>query len=287
VDWDGEIRMNPASPYAMAKVIEKRHHFDIAFACDTDHDRHGIVSPKAGLLSPNHYLCIAIDFLFQNRSAWSKEAGIGKTVVTTQMIDRLAKKLNRPVDEVPVGFKWFVDGLLDSTLSFCGEQSAGAAFSRFDGKVWTTDKDGIISALLSAEMTASLKTDISTLYQHFEDEFGKIYFQQRNSKATLLQKEKLSTLSAEQITFTQLAGDNIQKILTTAPGNNEPIGGVKVISSHGWFVARPSGTEAIIEICAESFRNAAHLEKILKEAEMIVAKTLSDKIADGEPHEPT
>jgi len=282
VDWDGEIRMNPASPYAMTTLIEKRHLFDIAFACDTDHDRHGIVSKKAGLLPSNHYLCIAMDYLFKHRLSWSKKMGVGKTVVTTQMIDRLANKLNRSVDEVPVGFKWFVQGLLDGTLGFGGEQSAGASFSRIDGTVWTTDKDGMIAALLSAEITAHEKTDISTLYENFEREFGKMYFQQQNAQATLEQREKLKSLSASQITFTKLAGDNIHKILTKAPGNNEAIGGIKVISDEGWFVARPSGTEAIYEICAESFRDQSHLEKILNEAEIIVKKALTDTSTSGE-----
>ncbi|MBV8802752.1 MAG: alpha-D-glucose phosphate-specific phosphoglucomutase [Gammaproteobacteria bacterium] len=274
VDWDGEIRMNPASPYAMKSLIDIKEKFDIAFACDTDHDRHGIVSPHSGLISTNHYLSIASFYLFMHRTKWSKKAALGKTVVTTHMLNNIAQQAHRQIVDVPVGFKWFVDGLLDGTLNFCGESSAGAVFNRMNGDVWTTDKDGIIAGLLSAEITAQYDCDISEIYTSFEKEFGKMYSDQRNTKATLAEKEKLANLSKENIHFTTLAGDKIESILTQAPGNHQPIQGIKVVSKNGWFVARASGTESIYEICAESFKSPDHLQMILDEAQTMVNKVL-------------
>ena len=274
VDWDGQIRMNPASPYAMVDLVKLKDRFDIAFACDTDHDRHGIITRKSGLLPPNHYLSVAIFYLFQHRPQWPTAKIAGKTIVTTQMIDRVTAKLGQGVDEVPVGFKWYVDGLLDSSLQFCGEESAGATFSRLDGKVWTTDKDGIVSGLLSAEISAKLDRDIGDIYQDFEKEFGKTFFSHINTAANAAQKEKLKKLSASDVTLTALAGDKIEKVFTKAPGNDAPIDGLKVTSKNGWFVARPSGTEDIYEVYAESFQSENHLQQILSEAQTIVNTAL-------------
>ena len=270
VDWDGQIRMNPASPYAMVKLVEMKDHFDISFACDTDYDRHGIVTKKAGLLPPNHFLCVAISYLFKHRPKWPQSKAVGKTIVSSQMIDRVTTSLGRALYEVPVGFKWFVDGLLDGSLGFCGEESAGATFNRIDGSVWTTDKDGIVPALLSAEITACLGQDLGDIYHAFENEFGKTFYAADDVYATPKQKEILQKISPEQVKSTQLAGEKIEAILTKAPGDNEPIDGLKVISKGGWFTVRPSGTEEINRIYAESFHNADHLQRILEEAQTIV-----------------
>jgi phosphoglucomutase len=274
VDWDGQIRMDPSSTYAMQRLIAMKDNFDISFACDTDHDRHGIVTKSAGLLNPNHYLSVTIFYLLQNRPKWAKTASVGKTVVTTQLIDRIAAKLNRKLYDVPVGFKWFVDGLLDGSLCFGGEESAGASFSRLDGSVWTTDKDGFIPALLSAEITAKMRMDPGKIYTNLTREYGLPFYDRIEAKATPEQKEKLKNLSASQIKHKELAGENIDSILTKAPGNNAPIGGVKVVTKNGWFAARPSGTEDIYKIYAESFLDKDHLKKIIDEAQMIVNTAL-------------
>lgn len=270
VDWDGQIRMDPSSPYAMQRLIAMKDDYDISFACDTDHDRHGIVTKSSGLMNPNHYLSVAVSYLLQNRPHWNKKSAIGKTVVTTQLIDRIAAKFERKIDDVPVGFKWFVDGLLDSSLCFGGEESAGASFSRLNGSVWTTDKDGFIPALLSAEITAKMKKDPREIYNELTKEFGEPFYDRIEAKATPDQKEKLKKLSASQIKHKDLAGEEIKLILSNAPGNNAPIGGVKVTTENGWFAARPSGTEDIYKIYAESFLSKDHLEKIIDEAQTIV-----------------
>ena len=261
VDWDGQIRMDPSSPYAMQRLIGLKDRFEIAFACDTDHDRHGIVTRSAGLLPPNHYLSVAIFYLFQHRPKWRKEAAIGKTVVSSQMIDRVTAKLGRKLYEVPVGFKWFVDGLLDGSLGFGGEESAGASFVRLDGSVWTTDKDGIVPALLAAEITARMGRDPGEIYRELTREFGEPVYDRVEAPATPEQKEILEKLSPEQVRSTDLAGEKVQAILTRAPGNGAPIGGLKVVAESGWFAARPSGTENIYKIYAESFRGADHLRR--------------------------
>ena len=263
VDWDGQIRMDPSSPYAMQRLIGLKDRFDIAFACDTDHDRHGIVTRSTGLLSPNHYLSVAIFYLFQHRPKWLKEAAIGKTVVSSQMIDLVTAKLGRKLYEVPVGFKWFVDGLLDGSLGFGGEESAGASFVRLDGRVWTTDKDGIVPALLAAEITAKMSRDPGEIYRELTREFGEPTYDRVEAPATPEQKGLLAKLSPQQVRRTDLAGEKIQTILTRAPGNGVPIGGLKIIAKSGWFAARPSGTENIYKIYAESFRGADHLRVIL------------------------
>ena len=270
LDWDGKIRMDPSSKYAMQRLINVQHDFDIAFACDTDHDRHGIVTPSSGLLEPNHYLCVAIDYLFKNRPGWSHTAGIGKTVVSTQLIDRVCAALGRNLFEVPVGFKWFVSGLRDGTLGFAGEESAGATFLRRDGRPWTTDKDGMVAALLAAEITARTGSDPGVHYQRLSAQLGQPVAQRVEAAATPAQKQKLAQLSTAQITSTELAGQPIISILATAPGNGAPIGGIKVISRDGWFAARPSGTEDIYKIYAESFAGQQHLEQIIAEAQGIV-----------------
>jgi phosphoglucomutase len=275
VDWDGQIRMDPSSPYAMQRLIGLKDRFQIAFACDTDHDRHGIVTRSAGLLPPNHYLSVAIFYLFQHRPKWRKEAAIGKTVVSSQMIDRVTAKVGRKLYEVPVGFKWFVDGLLDGSLGFGGEESAGASFARLDGTVWTTDKDGIIPALLAAEITARMGRDPGEIYGDLTREFGEPVYDRVEAPATPEQKEILGKLSPEQVRSTDLAGEKVQAILTRAPGNGASIGGLKVAAESGWFAARPSGTENIYKIYAESFRGADHLRRILEEAQTIVNDALS------------
>ena len=275
VDWDGKIRMDPSSSHAMQSLIGLKDRFDVAFACDTDHDRHGIVTANAGLLPPNHYLCVAILYLFQHRTKWSKDAAVGKTVVSSQMIDRVAAKLGRKLYEVPVGFKWFVEGLLDGSLGFGGEESAGASFVRLDGGVWTTDKDGIVPALLSAEITARMGRDPGEIYRELAHELGDPVYDRAEAPATPEQKQMLARLSPEQILSAELAGDKIQSILTQAPGNGALIGGLKVIAANGWFAARPSGTEAIYKIYAESFRGLDHLHRILAEAQAIVGATLT------------
>jgi phosphoglucomutase len=275
VDWDDQIRMDPSSPYAMESLIGLKDRFDIAFACDTDHDRHGIVTRSAGLLPPNHYLSVAIFYLFQHRPKWRKEAAIGKTVVSSQMIDRVTAKLGRKIYEVPVGFKWFVDGLLDGSLGFGGEESAGASFARLDGTVWTTDKDGIVPTLLAAEITARMGHDPGEIYHELTREFGEPAYDRVEAPTTPDQKKLLAKLSPEQIKVTDLAGEKIQTILTHAPGNGAPIGGLKAVTENGWFAARPSGTENIYKIYAESFRGPDHLRRILEEAQTIVNDTLS------------
>jgi phosphoglucomutase len=275
VDWDGQIRMDPSSPYAMASLLKLKNNFDIAFACDTDYDRHGIVTPSKGLLPPNHYLCLAILYLFQQRKQWNPSAAIGKTIVSSQMIDRVTTKLGRRLYEVPVGFKWFVDGLLDSSLGFGGEESAGASFSRMSGHVWTSDKDGIILALLSAEMTAHYGRDIAQIYDDLAHELGPSVFDRIDAPATSAQKTILGKLTANQIHSTELAGEKIQSIITKAPGNDAPIGGVKVMTASGWFAARPSGTEDIYRVYAESFQDTDHLKRIITEAQTIIDEALT------------
>ncbi len=274
VDWDGQIRMDPSSPYAMRSLIGLKDRFDIAFACDTDHDRHGIVTKSAGLLPPNHYLCVAIFYLFQNRPKWSKDAAVGKTVVSSRMIDFVAAKIGRKLHEVPVGFKWFVDGLLDGSLGFCGEESAGASFSRKDGSVWTTDKDGMIPALLSAEITARMGRDPGEIYRKLASEFGDPVYDRIEAPATAQQKRMLAQLSPQQVRSDGLAGEKILSILTQAPGNGASIGGLKVIAESGWFAARPSGTENVYKIYAESFHGKEHLGRIQTEAQAIVTAAL-------------
>jgi phosphoglucomutase len=274
VDWDGKIRMDPSSTYAMQRVIAMKDNFDISFACDTDHDRHGIFTKSNGLLNPNHYLSVAIFYLLQNRPQWAKTSAVGKTVVTTQLIDHIATKLNRKLYDVPVGFKWFVDGLLDGSLCFGGEESAGASFSRMDGSVWTTDKDGFIPALLSAEITAKMGMDPGKIYNELTKKYGEPFYDRIEAKATPEQKEKLKNLSSSEIKHKELAGENIDSILIKAPGNNAEIGGVKVVTKNGWFAARPSGTEDIYKIYAESFLNKEHLKKIIDEAQTIVNAAL-------------
>jgi phosphoglucomutase len=276
VDWDGQIRMDPSSTYAMQRLIGMKDRFDLSFACDTDHDRHGIVTRSEGLLPPNHYLSVAICYLFQHRPEWRKEAAIGKTVVSSQMIDRITAKLGRKLYEVPVGFKWFVDGLRDGSLGFGGEESAGASFVRLDGSVWTTDKDGIVPALLAAEITARMGRDPGEIYRELTREFGEPAYDRVEAPATPEQKKLLAKLSPRQVTFTELAGEKIQTVLTHAPGNGAPIGGLKVIAGNGWFAARPSGTEDIYKIYAESFNGAYHLRRILEEAQTIVDEVLAE-----------
>lgn len=275
VDWDGQIRMDPSSPYAMERLIGMKDRFDLSFACDTDSDRHGIVTRTAGLLPPNHYLSVAIFYLFQHRSRWRPTAAVGKTVVSTQMIDRVTAKLGRRLHEVPVGFKWFVDGLLDGSLGFGGEESAGASFSRLDGSVWTTDKDGIIPALLAAEITAKLGRDPGDIYGDLTHEFGAPVYDRVEAPATAAEKVVLENLSPDQVNVAELAGEKIQSLLTRAPGNGAPIGGLKVMTESGWFAARPSGTEEIYKIYAESFQGEDHLRRILKEAQTIVGAALA------------
>jgi phosphoglucomutase len=276
VDWDGQIRMDPSSPYAMQRLIEMKDRFDLAFACDTDHDRHGIVTKSAGLLPPNHYLSVAVSYLFQNRLDWRKDAAVGKTVVTTQMIDRITAKLGRKLYEVPVGFKWFVDGLLEGSLGFAGEESAGASFIRRDGSAWTTDKDGFVPCLLAAEITARMGRDPGEIYRELTREFGDAVYDRVEAPATAEQKEMLGKLSARQVQSTELAGETIQSIQIHAPGNGAPIGGLKVVTENGWFAARPSGTESIYKIYAESFRGEDHLCRILEEAQSIVKDALTE-----------
>jgi phosphoglucomutase len=275
VDWDGQIRMDPSSTYAMQRLIGMKDQFDLSFACDTDHDRHGIVTKSAGLLPPNHYLSVAIFYLFQHRTEWRKEAAVGKTVVSSQMIDRVTTKLGRTLYEVPVGFKWFVDKLLDGSLGFGGEESAGASFARLDGSVWTTDKDGIIPTLLAAEITARMGRDPGEIYHELTREFGEPVYDRVEAPATPDQKKILAKLSPKQIKISNLAGEKIQTVLTQAPGNDAPIGGVKVVAESGWFAARPSGTEDIYKIYGESFQGADHLRRVLAEAQTIVSDVLA------------
>ncbi len=275
LDWDGRIRMDPSSTYAMQRLIGLKERYDVAFACDTDHDRHGIVTRSAGLLPPNHYLAVAIDYLFRNRPHWTTHAAVGKTVVSSTMIDRVTARLGRNLYEVPVGFKWFVAGLLDGTLGFGGEESAGASFVCIDGTVWTTDKDGIVPALLAAEITARSGRDPGEIYRDLTRDLGEPVADRVEAPATPAQKELLERLSAHQVPSTDLAGETIRAVLTNAPGNGAPIGGLKVVAESGWFAARPSGTEDIYKLYAESFRGAAHLCRILEEARAIVAAALA------------
>jgi phosphoglucomutase len=275
LDWDGKIRMDPSSSYAMQRLIGLKDKFDIAFACDTDHDRHGVVTASTGLMPPNHYLAVAIDYLFRHRAGWRTDAAVGKTVVSSAMIDRVSRRLGRNLYEVPVGFKWFVNGLLDGSLGFGGEESAGASFSRLDGSVWTTDKDGLVPALLSAEITARTGRDPGEAYRAMSRELGAVFANRVDAPANAEQKKKLAKLDATQVRITELAGDPIEQILTHAPANDAPIGGVKVISRGGWFAARPSGTEDIYKIYAESFRDPAHLDRLIAEAQLIVDAALA------------
>ncbi len=275
VDWDGKIRMDPSSPYAMQSLISMRdRNFNISFACDTDHDRHGIVTKSAGLLPPNHYLTTCIYYLLQNRPEWKKNIAIGKTLVSSRMIDRVTKKLNHPLYEVPVGFKWFVDGLIDGSLGFVGEESAGASFNRKNGEVWTTDKDGLIPGLLAAEMTATLNRDPGEIYKTLAEELGESTYDRVEAKATPEQKAKLGKLNPDQIKQKTMAGEPITGVLTRAPGNNASIGGLKLETENGWIAARPSGTEDIYKIYAESFKGRDHLNLMLQEAQAIVDEAL-------------
>jgi phosphoglucomutase len=278
VDWDGQIRMDPSSVYAMQRLIEMKDRFDLCCACDTDHDRHGIVTRSAGLLPPNHYLAVAIFYLFQHRPRWRTKAAVGKTMVSSQIIDRVTAKLERELYEVPVGFKWFVEGLLDGSLGFGGEESAGASFLRCDGYVWTTDKDGIVPALLAAEITARMGRDPGEIYRELTRQFGEPVYDRVEAPATPEQKAMLERLSAQQVRHTDLAGEKIRTILTKAPGNGAPIGGLKVETKSGWFAARPSGTEDIYKIYAESFRGEDHLGRILEEAQTIVNDALAASV---------
>jgi phosphoglucomutase len=275
VDWDGKIRMDPSSPYAMQRLIGLKDKFDIAFASDTDHDRHGVVAKGSGLLPPNHYLSVCVDYLFSDRKNWHENVSVGKTVVSSSMIDRVCAQLQRPLYEVPVGFKWFVEGLLSGRLGFGGEESAGSSFLRRDGSVWTTDKDGIIPCLLSAEITARSAKDPGEIYRELTRDLGDPIYERIDAPATSEQKAALETLSPSDIGAKDVAGQQIQQILTTAPGDGEPIGGIKVIAKDGWFAARPSGTEEIYKIYAESFLGLDHLRHIQEEAQTIVSEALA------------
>ena len=275
VDWDGKIRMDPSSKYAMQRLIGLKDKYDVAFACDTDHDRHGIVTRSSGLMEPNHYLSVLIDYLFRHRNKWNDKVAIGKTVVTTALIDRVVKRLKRKLYEVPVGFKWFSPGLFDGSLGFGCEESAGASLLRQDGAVWTTDKDGLVPALLSAEITADAGKDPGELYAQLTAELGKPFSDRLEAAATPAQKAKLAKLSPHQLKSDQLAGEKIEQVLDKAPGNGAAIGGIKVVAASGWFAARPSGTEAIYKIYAESFKSQEHLQTLLKEAQGIVDAALA------------
>jgi len=275
LDWDGRIRMDCSSPNAMASMIANKDKFDVAWACDTDHDRHGIVTRSSGLLNPNHYLAVCIQYLFTHRPQWSAQVGIGKTLVSSSIIDRVAKGLNRPMLEVPVGFKWFVDGLIGGQLGFVGEESAGATFLRRDGTVWTTDKDGLILGLLAAEMTARTGKDPGQHYNELTAKYGAPVYQRIDAPATKEEKAKLGKLSPSQVTATSLAGEPITAILTEAPGNKASIGGLKVTTENGWFAARPSGTEDVYKIYAESFNGIDHLKEIQAEAKALVSAAIA------------
>jgi phosphoglucomutase len=279
VDWDGRIRMDPSSPYAMQRLIGLKDKFDVAFACDTDHDRHGVVTKGSGLLPPNHYLCVCIDYLFSNRSDWGQDVAVGKTVVSSTMIDRVTARLGRRLYEVPVGFKWFVEGLLAGHLGFVGEESAGSSFLRRDGGVWTTDKDGIIAGLLAAEMTARLGRDPGETYRDLARKLGDPLYERIDAPASPLQKAALAKLSPADVRITEMAGEKVERILTAAPGNGSSIGGIKVMTEHGWFAARPSGTEDIYKVYAESFLGKDHLQQIQAEAQSIVADALARNAA--------
>jgi phosphoglucomutase len=275
VDWDGKIRMDPSSPYAMQGLIGLKDKFDIAFASDTDHDRHGVVTKGSGLLPPNHYLSACVHYLFSNRKDWRENVAVGKTVVSSSMINRVSARLQRPLYEAPVGFKWFVEGLLTGRLGFAGEESAGSSFLRRDGSVWTTDKDGIVPCLLSAEITARVGKDPGEVYRELTRELGDPVYERIEAPATAEQKAALGKLSRANIHATEVGGERIEQILTTAPGDGNPIGGIKVIAENGWFAARPSGTEEIYKIYAESFIGRDHLRKIEEEAQTIVSEALA------------
>jgi phosphoglucomutase len=276
VDWDGKIRMDCSSPYAMARLIGMRDKFDVAFANDTDADRHGIVTRSNGLMNPNHYLAAAIAYLFEHRPRWRKDSAVGKTIVSSAIIDRVANKVGRKLVETPVGFKWFVDGLSDGAFGFAGEESAGASFLRQDGSVWTTDKDGLILGLLAAEMTARTKRDPSQLFDSLTSELGVPFYERIDAPATTAQKNRLKALSAEKLAMAELAGEPVHAVLTAAPGNGQPFGGIKVTSDSGWFAARPSGTEDVYKIYAESFRSEAHLRQIQQEAQSAITRSFAD-----------
>ncbi|MGH3257912.1 MAG: phosphoglucomutase (alpha-D-glucose-1,6-bisphosphate-dependent) [Streptosporangiaceae bacterium] len=275
LDWDGKIRMDCSSPYAMASLIRRQHEFTVATGNDTDADRHGIVTPDAGLLNPNHYLAVAIDYLYRHRGGWPAGAAVGKTLVSSSMIDRVTDGLDRALLEVPVGFKWFVPGLLDGSVAFGGEESAGASFLQRDGSVWTTDKDGIILALLASEITAVTGHSPSQLYRDLTDRYGNPVYARIDTAATRAQKAALAKLSPSQVSATELAGEKITERLTTAPGNGAPIGGLKVVAASGWFAARPSGTEDVYKLYAESFRGPEHLAAIQDQARQIIAAAIA------------
>jgi phosphoglucomutase len=275
VDWDGQIRMDPSSPYAMRRVVDIKDRHELTLACDTDHDRHGVVTPVAGLLPPNHYLAVAVSYLFRHRPDWRRDAAVGKTAVSSAMIDRAAAKLGRKLYETPVGFKWFSEGLLDGALGFGGEESAGASFLRRNGAVWTTDKDGIAAALLSAEIKARLGRDPGELYGDMTLELGESSYDRVDAPATPAQKSAFASLSAADVKSPELAGEKISGVLTRAPGNGAPLGGLKVVAANGWFAARPSGTENIYKIYAESFLGPEHLRRVLEEAQTIVDHALA------------
>jgi phosphoglucomutase len=276
VDWDGKIRMDCSSPYAMARLIGLREKFDVAFANDTDADRHGIVTRSNGLMNPNHFLAASIAYLFAHRPEWRASSAVGKTIVSSAIIDRVAKKLGRGLVETPVGFKWFVDGLVDGSFGFAGEESAGASFLRRDGEVWTTDKDGIILGLLAAEMTARTGRDPSQLFDDLTSELGVPFYERIDAPATPAQKSLLKALSPEKLAMKELAGEPVRTALTTAPGNGQPFGGIKVSTDNGWFAARPSGTEDVYKIYAESFRSEAHLREIQNEAQAAIARAFGN-----------
>jgi phosphoglucomutase len=279
VDWDGRIRMDPSSPYAMRRLIGLSDRFDLAFACDTDHDRHGIVTRSSGLLPPNHYLAACIHYLFTHRPGWRQATAVGKTVVSSSIIDRVAAALQRQVSDMPVGFKWFVDGLLSGGLGFAGEESAGASFVRRDGTVWTTDKDGITAALLAAEITARMQRDPGELYRQLTRDLGDPVYARVDMPASPEEKKILLAMSQADVHRSELAGDPIQQVLTIAPGNGQPIGGIKLITANGWFAARPSGTEHVYKIYAESFQGDTHLQRIQADARAIVAETIARRSA--------
>ena len=274
LDWDGKIRMDPSSPYAMAGLVDLKDRFDVAFGNDADADRHGIVTRSAGLLNPNHFLAVAIHYLFGGHRDWPRTVAVGKTLVSSGMIDRVAADLGRRLFEVPVGFKWFVDGLLEGSLGFGGEESAGATFLRHDAGVWTTDKDGMLLCLLAAEVTARNGRDPGALYQELADRFGSSAYQRVDAPATPEQKDALKRLSPEDVRVDELAGEPITGVLTRAPGNDEPIGGLKMVTGHGWFAARPSGTEDVYKLYAESFLGEDHLERIIDEAQQVITSAL-------------
>ncbi len=286
-DWDGKIRMDCSSPYAMTRLLAIRDRFDVAFANDTDADRHGIVTRSSGLMNPNHYLAVAIAYLFRNRGRWRRDAAVGKTVVSSAMIDRVAASIGRKLVETPVGFKWFVDGLIDGSVGFCGEESAGASFLRVDGTVWTTDKDGLILGLLAAEMTARTGRDPGAAYNDLTREFGAPAYERIDAPATLAQKEILKKLTPGQLDERELAGETILKTLTVAPGNGAAIGGIKVIAPSGWFAARPSGTEEVYKIYAESFRGVDHLHRIQAQAQELIARVFKRAESSPAPSAPS